>query len=85
MSGLQLHLYNDRELTDKEITLQKFFEDRDREHQRKLEMKQRKRLSSVDDFLQVGLVLPSRPLTCLVVSLPSSPLSLSHHMPCYSP
>mmetsp|Transcript_21493 Transcript_21493/g.36175 ORF Transcript_21493/g.36175 Transcript_21493/m.36175 type:complete len:379 (-) Transcript_21493:791-1927(-) len=52
MSGLQLHLYNDRELTDKEITLQKFFEDRDREHQRKLEMKQRKRLSSVDDFLQ---------------------------------
>lgn len=51
-SELTLQLYNGRELTDKEIILLKFFEERDREHQRKLEMKQRKRLSSVDDFLQ---------------------------------
>lgn len=55
MSGahvLKLQSYKGQLLTENEIILQKFFEDRDEEHRRKVEKKQRKS-SLVNDFLQV--------------------------------
>jgi hypothetical protein len=56
MSGthiLHLQAYKGKNLTQNEIVLQKFFEQRDEEHRRQAEKKQRKSSLLADDFFQV--------------------------------
>ena len=54
---LQLLHHEGRELTVNEVKLQQFFRDRDEEHRRQLERKQRNKSVLLDDFFQVSHLL----------------------------